>query len=132
MYLPYLTFLLALCFCDAKTRMAGGWSPIPDLSADSVVTAANKVAAHFDSNTQTSTYTTIVSSITEGTQQVVAGMNYELTVNLQETSCAKPDTGCPLLAGGKTFAVTARVWVQSWRDFYQVTLHADDKADSSP
>lgn len=129
--LALVTLFLVLTSCEAKTRMAGGFSPIPDLTTDSVVTAASKIATHFDTSTETSTYTTLVSSIKEGTQQVVAGMNYELTVNLMETSCLKPATGCPLLAGGKTFEVTARVWVQPWRNFYQVTL-LGDKADSSP
>ena len=121
-----LALLLSLLASPALTmRVVGGKEPIADLADPALLAVAAHIATEFD-KTSASAFSTAVVAVTAGTKQVVAGMTYTLTVDLAETACTKPAAEgaepCAPLAGAATQSVTANVWVQPWRNFYQVTL----------
>jgi len=117
-----LLVLFAFLVVTVFGRRSGGWEDIQDLQESSLLTVAAKVSEKYDTSSEVG-YTTQVLKVREGKKQVVSGMNYEMVVELGETDCTKPKRdGCSLRSGGASHLVTARVWVQSWRNFYEVTL----------
>jgi len=115
--------LIVLSFFSVQGKVkAGGWDVIEDMTNELVQAAAVKISEEFDSGSA-NPYSTSLLRVVHGTKQIVAGMNYELTVELSETNCIKPNReGCSPVSGGKVHTVKARVWSQPWKNFFQVTL----------
>lgn len=92
-----LLALLSLAFCALgvamSKRMVGGREPVDPASA-TVLDAAQRIAREYDI-TSTSQYKQGLVRVVEGTQQVVSGMSYDLTVELGESNCVRGGAGCP-------------------------------------
>jgi hypothetical protein len=95
-----LIALLSLAFCALgvamSKRMVGGREPV-DLSSSVVLDVAQRIAREYDVNSP-SQYKQGLVRVVEGTQQVVSGMSYDLTVELGESNCVRAwggDAGRP-------------------------------------
>ena len=84
-----LLLLLGLLSMAAATskRIVGGHEPV-DTNSASVLDIANKIALEYDKGSA-SVYKQGVVRVVEGTQQVVAGMNYNPVVALPESNCVR-------------------------------------------
>ena len=117
----FLLLSLTLGALGLSKRIVGGHEPVNTSDPD-ILAIAQKIATEFD-KTSTSLTKSGVKGVVEGTKQVVAGMSYDLTVELADTACDKASKDpCSPIAGAPTTRVTANVWVQPWRDFAQVTI----------
>jgi len=120
----YALLIFSICAGALSKRIVGGHEPLSatELTDPAILSVAQKIAIEFDKTTS-SVYTSGVVRVVEGTKQVVSGMNYELSVEIAESNCKKPQTApCSPLQGAPILTLTAQVWTQPWRNFYQVTL----------
>lgn len=100
--------------CDEATTpeadhppMPGGWSVIQDTQADSVVAAAQCAVGLLQAATN-SAFRMVLSSVVQGKQQVVNGMNYDMVLETQSTDClesAAADAICNPTASSSRFAI---------------------------
>ena len=128
--LTLVTLALGVTASAARASMAGGVRAIApeDLAGPGIASAAAAVAAKFDA-TSDFAFATSARAIS-GTQQVVAGMRYELTVELRATPCARGGAAAPGAVCAPTGAplrvVHAAVWAQPWRGSNEVTIASVD------
>jgi hypothetical protein len=122
-----LLFCLAFPFALGMSKKIGGplggHEALNDLQDPTVLSAAAKIAAEVDKQSP-SAFSMGVVRVVEGTSQVVSGVKYVLTVELAESSCLKAAGGppCPPQPGKASQLVSASVWAQPWRNFYEVTM----------
>ena len=118
-----------------QAKLVGGKTSLTehDLTEDpNILKIADSVARHFDEKSIHRQTVFTSPHITSGTKQVVAGMKYDLQVQLFKTLCLQ--TGdlpsvvnpCPPIIGNTPFCtVTASVWSRPWIGAPQVTISAE-------
>ncbi|GLU20569.1 hypothetical protein SLE2022_367600 [Rubroshorea leprosula] len=82
----------------------GGWQPIKDLNDTHVKEIAEFAVSEFNKQSNT---TLKLNQIVKGEQQVVAGMNYRLTLNVSD--------------GAETKSYEATVWERPWLKSRELT-----------
>ncbi|XP_071701364.1 cysteine proteinase inhibitor 5-like [Rutidosis leptorrhynchoides] len=99
-----LTFFLICISFDSSTALTGGWSPIGDVNNPKIV-EIGKFAV--DEHNKVDHKSLVFKKVVNGESQVVAGMNYNLTISALDGD-AKND-------------YVALVWDKPWEKFRQLT-----------
>ncbi|CAI9270891.1 unnamed protein product [Lactuca saligna] len=86
-----------------EAPLTGGWRPIPNVAAPTVVDIGKFAVDEHNKNDHTSLK---FEKVTKGESQVVAGMNYKLTITAED--------------GSVNNNYEAVVWVKPWQKFRQL------------
>ena len=115
-------------------RIVGGKTSLTqhDLTEDPTITELGvAVARHFDDKSAHQQTVFTSPQIISGTKQVVAGMRYDLRVQLFKTQCPRSgplpsdEHPCPRIGSKPFCTITASVWSRPWLGESQVTLEED-------
>ncbi|KAM0066050.1 putative Cystatin domain-containing protein [Helianthus debilis subsp. tardiflorus] len=96
-----LTFLIMFLSCTKhSSALHGGWKPIPDVTDPTVVSIGKFAIDEHDKESHASLK---FEKVIKGDQQLVAGMNYNLTITAAD--------------GGADKNYVALVWDKPWEKF---------------
>jgi hypothetical protein len=87
-------------------------------SDSQVITAAHKALAFINAGANPAAPSKGLVEIVSGSQQVVAGIRYELVLRVADTQCTAAESArlqnCAVVSGAAPAEVTVSVWVRLW------------------
>lgn len=121
--LLYAALMIAAVKPSRRPKLAGGWQKA-NKSSPAIQEAAQKATVHLESARNSAKAYRLVEVI-NAKQQVVAGMNYNITLKIGRTDCSRNTqtnlADCPFVTTQKC---KVTVWVRAWLNSSQVT-HSD-------